>query len=214
MEEQNYIELREQMIKKQLIARGIKDPRVLEALRNVPRHLFIDSANRHEAYRDYPLPIGYDQTISQPYIVALMTESLQLKGPEKVLEIGTGSGYQTAILAELASSVYSVERLEYLSARAEKTLQGLGYENICFKRGDGTLGWPDKAPFDGILVAAAAKDIPQTLLKQLTIGGRLVIPVGDRLLQELVLVTRDEKGLQKYNLCGCRFVPLIEDKNN
>lgn len=211
MDEKDYTKLRERMIEKQLIARDIKDQRVLDTMRSVPRHLFVDSCNRHKAYGDYPLPIGCDQTISQPYIVALMSESLQLKGPEKVLEVGTGSGYQTAVLAELAEHVYSVERLESLSAKAEKTLQEMGYNNISFKKGDGTLGWPEKAPFDGILVAAAAKNVPDSLLEQLTAGGRLVIPVGDRLLQELILVIKGEKGVQEYKLCGCRFVPLIED---
>lgn len=212
MEKQNFSELREQMIEKQLIARGIKDPKVLDAMRAVPRHLFVDFSNRDEAYNDYPLPIDCEQTISQPYIVALMTESLQLESSAKVLEIGTGSGYQTAVLAELAKHVCTVERHAPLSANAEKTLQRLGYNNISFKKGDGTLGWPEEAPFDGILVAAAAKRVPPPLLEQLTAGGRLVMPVGDGLLQELVLVGKDAGGVQEYRLCGCRFVPLIEER--
>jgi protein-L-isoaspartate(D-aspartate) O-methyltransferase len=214
MEEQYYIEPREQMIEKQLIARGIKDQRVLDAMRSVPRHLFVDCSYRHEAYKDYPLPIGCEQTISQPYIVALMTESLQLKGSEKVLEIGTGSGYQTAVLAELARHVCTVERHGLLSSNAEKTLQQMNYNNISFKKGDGTLGWPEKAPFDGILVAAAAKMVPPLLLEQLSTGGRLVIPIGDGLVQELVLISKDARGVQEFRLCGCRFVPLIEDQKS
>lgn len=214
MEEQNYSELREQMIEKQLIARGIKDQRVLDAMRNVPRHLFTDFSYRHEAYEDYPLPIGCEQTISQPYIVALMTESLQLKGSEKVLEIGTGSGYQTAVLAELAGHVCSVERHGPLSATAEKTLQQMEYNNISFKKGDGTLGWPEEAPFDGILVAAAAKKVPPSLLEQLSAGGRLIIPIGGGLVQKLVLFSKDARGVQELHLCACRFVPLIEDKKS
>lgn len=209
MEEQRFHELRKQMIIKQLIPRGIKDERVLEAFRKVPRHLFVDSSHQEKAYGDYPLPIGLDQTISQPYIVALMTQSLELRGHERILEIGTGSGYQTAILAELVQHVYTMERLPSLSEKAGLTLQELGYQNISFCTGDGTGGWPEEAPFNGILVAAAAAEIPQTLLDQLASGGRMVIPVGDTLLQELTLVIKDETDLKKQNICGCRFVPLI-----
>ena len=209
MEEQHYQKLREQMVIKQLIPRGIKDRRVLDAFRKVPRHLFVSPRHQAKAYGDHPLSIGLDQTISQPYIVALMTQSLELKGGEKILEIGTGSGYQTAILAELVEHVFTMERLPALAEKAGQTLQELGYENISFCAGDGTGGWPDEAPFNGILVAAAAADIPQALLDQLASGGRMVIPVGGPLLQELVLVIKDETDLKEQNICGCRFVPLI-----
>jgi len=199
------------MVKKHLIPRGIKDKRVLEAFYKVPRHLFVDPAQRHIAYGDHPLPIGLEQTISQPYIVALMTQSLELKGHEKVLEIGTGSGYQTAILAELAQHVYTIERLPFLSEKAKKILQELEYNNISFKVGDGTKGWPGEAPFDVILVAAATESVPSPLVEQLSTGGRMVIPVGDILVQNLVLVIKDEKDIEEQNLCGCRFVPLIRE---
>ncbi|MDO9536628.1 MAG: protein-L-isoaspartate(D-aspartate) O-methyltransferase [Bacillota bacterium] len=213
MDDQRYHKLRGQMIIKQLIPRGINDERVLEAFRKVPRHLFVDSRHQAKAYGDYPLSIGLDQTISQPYIVALMTQSLELKGHEKILEIGTGSGYQTAILSELVEHVYTMERLPSLSEKAAQTLQELGYQNISFRSGDGTGGWPDEAPFNGILVAAAAAKIPQTLLDQLASGGRMVIPVGSPLFQKLTLVIKDETDLKEQNICGCRFVPLIGSEN-
>ncbi len=212
MEEQNYLKQRERMIQKHLVPRGIDSRELLEVLGKVPRHLFVDPLQRHNAYSDHPLPIGLEQTISQPYIVALMTQSLGLQGPEKVLEIGTGSGYQTAILAELARHVYTVERLPSLMEEAKKTLQELGYKNISFKTGDGSGGWPEEAPFDAILVAAAAQDIPFPLIEQLSLKGRMVIPVGDFPVQNLVLLTKDENSvIKKQNLCGCRFVPLIEE---
>lgn len=209
MEEDKYTLLRRQMIRDQLEPRGINDPGVLEAFSKVPRHLFIAEENRHLAYGDHPLPIGEEQTISQPYIVALMTQSLELQGHEKVLEIGTGSGYQSAILAELTEHVYTVERIEKLSLQAREVHSLLGYKNISYKTGDGAAGWPEKSPFDGILVTAAATEAPPRLLEQLRIGGRMVIPVGNRLLQDLLLITREETGIKEHKLCGCRFVPLI-----
>lgn len=207
-----YHTLRQRMVQEQLIPRGINDERVLEAFRRVPRHRFVTSAELDRAYEDHPLPIGQNQTISQPYIVALMTESLKLQGHEKVLEIGTGSGYQAAILAELVPVVYTVERLPDLIENARRVLDNLGYTNIKYRVGDGTAGWLEESPFDAILVAAAAKTVPEKLTGQLAPGGRLVIPVGNSWFQELVLITREKTGLRREKLCGCRFVPLLQDK--
>ena len=212
MDNEWYSQLRERMIQEQLVPRGIEDERVLEAFRRVPRHRFVPPADQEQAYGDHPLPIGQNQTISQPYIVALMTESLQLQGSEKVLEVGTGSGYQAAILAELVPAVYTVERLPDLMEKARRVLDELGYTNINYKSGDGAIGWPEESPFDAILVAAAAKSVPQGLTDQLAPGGRLVIPVGNTWFQDLVLMTREKTGLKRKKLCGCRFVPLILDK--
>ncbi len=209
MDERRYTLLRQKMIREQLEPRGIDVPGVLEAFRKIPRHLFVTEGSRHLAYNDYPLSIGEEQTISQPYIVALMTQSLCLRGHEKVLEIGTGSGYQAAVLAELAEHVYTVERIEKLSLQARAVLEHLGYNNISYKSGDGTAGWPENGPFDGILVTAAAGEIPAALLEQLRPGGRMVIPVGSPFLQDLLLITREETGARQQKLCGCRFVPLI-----
>jgi protein-L-isoaspartate(D-aspartate) O-methyltransferase len=200
---------RERMVKNQLIPRGIRDQRVLDVMAKVPRHLFVEEALLGEAYNDHPLPIGHGQTISQPYIVALMTEALLLRGTEKVLEIGTGSGYQTAILANLSERVYTVERIRPLMVKARTTLDSLGYTNVLFKAFDGTLGWKEFEPFDAIMVTAGAPDFPQPLLSQLAEGGRLVIPVGSRFNQELVRVFRKEGSFIKENLGGCRFVDLI-----
>ncbi len=200
---------RERMVKNQLIARGIKDERVLHAMGKIPRHLFIEEALTGEAYNDHPVPIGEKQTISQPYIVALMTEALELKGTENTLEIGTGSGYQTAILAELSSRVYTVERIKSLLVNARKLLAQLGYDNILFKAFDGTLGWKEYAPFDAIMVAAGAPGIPEPLTEQLADNGRLIIPVGDRDSQELIKITRKGETLKQKSLGGCRFVNLI-----
>jgi len=200
---------RERMVDLQIVRRGIKDPRVITAMKKVPRHLFVSESLRSQAYEDHPLLIEEKQTISQPYIVALMTEALQLKGHEKVLEIGTGSGYQTAILAELADKVFTIERIPLLAEKARKRLEELGYKKIVYSIGDGSLGWPEEAPFDGILVSAAAPSIPQPLIDQLAMGGRLIIPVGDRLSQELVLVERVPEGIRKSFLGGVRFVDLI-----
>lgn len=200
---------RERMIKNQLISRGITDKGVLDAMNKVYRHLFIEEALIAEAYNDHPLPIGHQQTISQPYIVALMTQALKLTGGERTLEIGTGSGYQTAILAELSERVYTVERIRPLMEKARYLLNELGYTNILFKSFDGTLGWEEYAPFDAILITAGAPRIPENLIDQLSEGGRMVIPVGDRASQDLMEVIKDEKGYRKNNLGACRFVDLI-----
>jgi protein-L-isoaspartate(D-aspartate) O-methyltransferase len=205
----NFKKARERMVETQIIARGIHDERVIEAMRNVPRHLFVDEALRDQAYSDHPLPIAENQTISQPYVVALMTESLELKGSEKVLEIGTGSGYQTAVLAELADRVFSVERYPDLGYRANTILKELGYKNIIIRVGDGSLGWPDDAPFNGVIVTAGTPKIPQPLIDQLAMGGRLIVPVGDRTGQDLVFVRRVAEGITKTNLGGVRFVNLV-----
>jgi len=197
------------MVETQIAARGIRDPRVLAAMRKVPRHLFVDEALKDQAYGDYPLPIGEGQTISQPYIVALMTEALELKGPEKVLEVGTGSGYQAAILAELARWVYSIERYPSLAYQAKRTLERLGYNNVIIRVGDGTKGWPEAAPFDAIIVTAAGPKIPEPLLEQLKDGGRLVMPVGDEWSQYLIKVTKKGDKLYKENLGAVRFVKLV-----
>ncbi len=197
------------MVETQIAARGVQDERVLKAMLKVPRHLFVDEALKEQAYSDHPLPIGEKQTISQPYVVGLMTESLELKGGEKVLEIGTGSGYQSAVLAELAARVFSIERFPDLAFRANSILQKLGYQNIIIRVGDGSLGWPDDAPFDGIIVTAGTPQIPQPLIDQLAMGGRLVVPVGDRFGQELILVRRVAEGITKTNLGGVRFVDLV-----
>ncbi len=204
----DYEQARRNMVEYQIKARGIKDKRVLAAMLKVPRHLFVPEEMRDMAYRDEPLPIGYGQTISQPYIVAYMTEALKLRPEDKVLEIGTGSGYQTAILAELVRDVYTIEIIPELSERAQVTLKNLGYTNIEFLIGDGSKGWPEKAPFDAILVSAAPAEVPPALVEQLQINGRLVIPVGTD-SQELVLIKKTKKGLEKTRLIGVRFVPLI-----
>ncbi|HIE52022.1 MAG TPA: protein-L-isoaspartate(D-aspartate) O-methyltransferase, partial [Armatimonadetes bacterium] len=176
---------REAMVERQIRARGVRDPRVLEAMRQVPRHKFVLPSLQAQAYQDTPLPIGLDQTISQPYMVALMTELLELKGPEKVLEVGTGSGYQAAILAELAEQVYTIERIPELAAAARQRLQELGYHNVTVRVGDGTLGWPEEAPFEAIIVTAGGQTVPPALKEQLAEGGRLVIPVGGYRMQDL-----------------------------
>ncbi|MDR3553382.1 MAG: protein-L-isoaspartate(D-aspartate) O-methyltransferase [Syntrophobacteraceae bacterium] len=205
----NFKKARERMVQAQVMARGVHDERVLEAMRKVPRHLFVDEALRDQAYSDHPLPIAENQTISQPYIVGLMTESLELKGAEKVLEIGTGSGYQSAVLAELADRVFSIERHPELGYRANSILRNLGYDNVIIRVGDGSLGWPDDAPFDGIIVTAGTPMIPQPLIDQLAMGGRLIVPVGDRIAQDLILVQRGREGIKKTNLGGVRFVNLV-----
>lgn len=193
-----------------LVERGIKDSRVLQAFRKVPRHLFLDEALWPQAYSDHPLPIGEKQTISQPYIVALMTEALQLTGVERVLEVGTGSGYQTAILAELADRVYSIERIPGLAKRARKVLDELKYTNIVIRVGDGTEGWRDESPFAGIIVTASAPDAPDPLMQQLETGGRLIIPIGEEQFQDLMLYVKEgEDRYREQNYGGCRFVKLI-----
>jgi protein-L-isoaspartate(D-aspartate) O-methyltransferase len=206
----NYDISRRRMVETQIIARGIRDRLVIEAMLKVPRHIFVEEAMSAQAYSDSPLPIGEKQTISQPYMVALMTELLHLTGDEKVLEIGTGSGYQAAILATIANRVYTVERIRPLALRARKALDSLGLLNINIKIGDGTDGWETEAPFNAILVTAGAPDIPETLLSQLSIGGRLVIPVGDQFEQTLVKVTKNDDGSVCHETSvACRFVKLI-----
>jgi protein-L-isoaspartate(D-aspartate) O-methyltransferase len=197
------------MVEEQIVSRGIKDPRLIAAVKKIPRHLFVEEALQSQAYTDHPLPIGDKQTISQPYMVALMTEALLLTGRERVLEIGTGSGYQTAILAELSEKVFSVERIRPLAIRARKLLYELGYFNVEIKIFDGTFGWSEESPFDAILVTAGSPDIPETLIDQLALGGKLVIPVGDAFVQDLFRVTKTEGGVKKEDLGGCRFVKLI-----
>ncbi len=204
----DYTALRERMVAEQLEARDIVDSRVLEAMRKVPRHLFVPPELQHLAYHDGPLPIGHDQTISQPYIVALMTQSLQLKGDETVLEVGTGSGYQTAVLCELCKQVYSVERDRFLASRAATRLTDLGYTNVEVYVGDGSQGLADMAPFDAILVSAAAPSIPGPLRTQLAEGGRLVLPVGDRTSQMLVRVRREGESWRIEDLAPVMFVLL------
>jgi len=200
---------RENMVESQLVQRGIKDKRVLDAMRQVPRHLFIPKDARGLAYCDGPLPIGQGQTISQPYIVALMTELLSLRGQEKVLELGTGSGYQAAILSRLVRQVYSVERHATLAEQAKQVLSQLGYHNVVIKVGDGTLGWPEHSPYEAIIVTAAAPYVPQPLTDQLADGGRLVAPVGSRWSQALVKIKRQDQTLTREHLTAVAFVPLV-----
>ena len=207
--ELNFDTLREGMVDRQLIPRGIKDQKVISAFRKIPRHKFIPQDYQKSAYGDFPLPIGEEQTISQPYIVALMTQSLAIKNTDKILEIGTGSGYQTAILASLAKVVYSVERKEPLAKVAQRRLSELGYNNITIKVGDGTLGLEEFAPYDKIMVTAAAPSLPQSLKAQLNNQGKIVIPISAGFSQVLTLFTNQEDRLEKEEICGCVFVPLI-----
>ncbi|MDD5100346.1 MAG: protein-L-isoaspartate(D-aspartate) O-methyltransferase [Syntrophales bacterium] len=203
---------RRKMVDVQIRARGISDQRLLKAIEKIPRHLFVDEGLIDQAYNDNPLPIDRQQTISQPYIVALMTEAMELTGREKVLEIGTGSGYQTALLAELAERVFSIERIAVLAAGARRVLDALNHYNVAIRVGDGTYGWREESPFDAILVTAGAPSIPKILIEQLTIGGRLVIPVGSRHSQTLLKLTRlseDPEDVKREDLGGCRFVDLI-----
>ena len=200
---------RERMVQEQILARGIDDARVIAALRKIPRHLFVDPGIVNRAYNDSALPIGEKQTLSQPYMAARMTAALRLKGDEKALEVGTGSGYQTALLAELCFNVFSVEKLRMLSRKARKLLDELGYQNIALHVGDGTIGWSEHAPYDAILVAAAAPSAPKPLLDQLAPGGRLVIPVGDEQGQTLLRLTRTPIGIKKEQLGECKFVKLL-----
>jgi len=196
------------MVSSQIEARGVQDKRVLEVMRRIPRHFFVDEAMEGKAYHDCPLPIGYGQTISQPYIVAFMTETLELTGTEKVLEIGTGSGYQTAILAELANSVFSVERIQPLYVRARRLLDKLGYKKVLVKLDDGTCGWKDEAPFDTIIVTAGAPFIPQPLLLQLNDPGIMVIPIGDSFSQTLIKIRKAGGEIFMQELLDVRFVKL------
>jgi len=204
------------MVTSQIEGRGIRDPRVLRAMRKVSRHLFVPNEMKPYAYADEPLPIGQGQTISQPYIVAYMTDVLKLSGGEKVLEVGTGSGYQTAVLAELAEEVWTVEIFEVLSLEARARLEKLGYANIRFRVGDGSRGWPEAGPFDAIMVTAAPGVVPSALEIQLAVSGRMIIPVGVN-SQELILVRRERASFRRDNLIGVRFVPLISkglDRDN
>ncbi len=205
----DFKELRDFMVKTQLIPRGIKEERVLNAMKKVPRHLFCDDSMQYMAYDDMALSIGEGQTISQPYMVAVMTELLELKGNEKALEIGTGSGYQAAILAELAKDVYTVERVSLLANRVEERFHSLGYNNIHIKVGDGTLGWPEEAPFDRIIITAGTPRIPDPLIEQLFEGGIIVAPVGDRFSQQLLKVRKSKGKLLEDYHTPCVFVPLI-----
>jgi protein-L-isoaspartate(D-aspartate) O-methyltransferase len=199
--------LREGMVRMQIERRGVSDPATLSAMRAVPRHEFVPEQFRHAAYEDYPLPIGLEQTISQPYIVALMTEALMPGPGDRVLEIGTGSGYQAAVLAEIVGEVYSIEILCELEERARRDLDRLGYTAVKTKCGDGYQGWPEHAPFDAVIVTAAPDHIPQPLVEQLKVGGRIVIPVGSR-SQELIRLTKTEDGVERERLAGVRFVPM------
>jgi protein-L-isoaspartate(D-aspartate) O-methyltransferase len=207
----DFAEQRERMVEKQLKFRGIKDERVLAAMAKVQREEFIPVAARTDAYEDGPLPIGYDQTISQPYIVAFMTEQLRPKPSDRVLEIGSGSGYQAAILAELVADVYTIDIVEPLAKTAEATLQRLGYKNVHIKIGDGYKGWPEKAPFDAVIVTCAPEKVPQPLVDQLKDGGRMVIPVGERFAQQLYLLEKKNGQLKESATLPVRFVPMLRE---
>ncbi|MGD1975382.1 MAG: protein-L-isoaspartate(D-aspartate) O-methyltransferase [Desulfobacterales bacterium] len=204
-----YARQREEMVRNQIEARGIKSPRVLAAFRRVPRHLFVSEALRDQAYGDYPLPIGEQQTISQPFIVAEMTQALDLCEDDRVLEIGTGSGYQAAILAQIVYRVYTIERKHSLYLQTRNLFDKLQYHNIVMKYADGSKGWQDESPFDGIIVTAGAPQIPDVLVDQLGEGGRLVVPVGNQHTQELIKICRDDQNIRQTNLGGCRFVKLV-----
>lgn len=204
----DYRQARREMVDRQLAARGIRDRNVLAAMETIPRHLFVSEQLRDEAYTDRPLPIDLHQTISQPYMVALMTEALELNNNDRVLEIGTGSGYQAAILAEICREVYTVEKYPELLDKAEAVFRQLGYHNIQAKVADGTFGWPEHQPYDAIVVTAGSPQVPQPLLDQLDDGGRLLIPVGGDLIQELMKITRKGERFSEERLGGCQFVPL------
>jgi protein-L-isoaspartate(D-aspartate) O-methyltransferase len=195
------------MVEQQLLSRGITDPRVIDAMERVPRQRFVPSDQRPWAFEDRPLPIGYRQTISQPYIVAFMTQALNLDSDARLLEIGTGSGYQTAVLAEVARQVYSIEIVPELADQAKRTLSELGYQNVLLREGDGYMGWTEHAPFDAIMVTAAPDHIPQPLVDQLAVGGRMIIPVGEN-RQALILLTRTERGVTEETVLPVRFVPM------
>jgi protein-L-isoaspartate(D-aspartate) O-methyltransferase len=204
-----YESSRARMVEEQLVQRGVTDERVLAAMRRIPRHLFVEEPLRDRAHGDHPLPIGEEQTISQPYIVGFMTQLLELRGQEKVLEVGTGSGYQTAVLAELARRVCSVERLPRLAERARGLLEQLGYDNVWVRVGSGTLGWPDEAPFDRILVTAGGPSVPPPLFQQLAEGGRMVVPVGDVANQTLTVVEKVRGEMKTRSYGDCKFVKLV-----
>ena len=203
---------RRMMVDRQIVPRGVRDPLVLETMREIPREIFVEEALRGRAYTDSALPIGHGQTISQPYIAARMTELLAIERTHRILEIGTGTGYQTALLARLAAEVFSIERVPALAERAQANLRALGFLNVRLKVGDGSLGWPDRAPFDAILVAAGAPANPRTLASQLAPGGRMILPVGGRDAQTLTLVVRGDDGLAATAHDGCVFVRLVGDE--
>ena len=207
---ENFEYQRQQMVAHQLRARDIVDDRVLKAMQTVPRHLFVPKDLRHLAYRDTPLPIGHEQTISQPYIVALMSQLLAVKPGRRVLEIGTGSGYQAAVLAEMGAQVFSIEIVAELGRQSIKTIEPLGYDNIEVKIGDGYQGWPEHAPFDGIIVTCAPTRIPQPLQDQLAEGGRMVIPVGEKFDQKLLLLVKRDGEIKQEKIAGVRFVPMVD----
>lgn len=209
MDFRDYRRDRESMVEEQIIQRGIKDEVLIAALRKVPRHQFVAPALKDKAYDDYPLPIGEGQTISQPFMVAIMIQSLKLNGPEKVLEIGTGSGYQTALLAEMAEKVYTIERLDRLAQTAQERLNSLGYKNIVVMVRDGTCGLPEFSPYDRIIVAAGSPEVPSPLVNQLNDGGILVVPVGDRFVQTLMVIEKREGEIIQKEAGGCVFVPLV-----
>lgn len=204
----DYTTPRHHMVEEQIASRGIKDPLVLGAMKHVPRHLFVEESQRDQAYEDHPLPIGEGQTISQPYMIALMAEVLKLAEGEHVLEVGTGSGYLTAVLAEQGVQVCSIELSAHLATRARSILQALGYQNVNIHVGDGTLGWAQEAPFDAIVIGAAASSLPRPLLTQLRMGGRLVLPIGEEDLQTLVCIWKEPSGLREEYFGECRFVKL------
>jgi len=208
-DEDAYFDVRGELVDRHIMGRGIRDAAVLRAMRTVQRHEFVPPGMVIHAYEDRPLPIGAEQTISQPYVVALMTEALGLHSDEKVLEIGTGSGYQAAVLAEIVDEVYTIEIIRMLALRARKLLDGLGYTNIRYRVGNGYLGWPEQAPFDAIIVTAAPPEIPPVLQQQLKVGGRLILPVGVH-SQELLLITRTRDGFTRKRLGAVRFVPMID----
>ena len=206
---QDFVWARERMVQEQVVAKGIQDLRVIAALRKIPRHLFVDAGIVNRAYDDSALPIGEKQTLSQPYMTARMVEALALGGDEKVLEIGTGSGYQTALLAELCFNVFSVEKIRVLSRKARTLLDQLEYHNIALHVGDGTIGWSEHAPYDAIIVSAGSPSVPQPLLEQLGACGRLVIPIGDEQTQTLLRVSRSSSGFENEQLGECKFVKLF-----
>ena len=204
-----YERRREKMVRQQIEMRGITDPDVLAAMRSVPRHHFVSDALKDQAYGDFPLPIGEQQTISQPFIVAEMTQALEIGKDDRVLEIGTGSGYQAAVLAEIAYRVYTIERIRSLYVQTRGLLDKLKYHNVIMRCSDGTMGWKDESPFDAIIVTAGSPRIPEPLVEQLAEGGRMVVPVGDQHAQDLIKITRDSEGTHQTSLGGCRFVKLV-----
>ena len=207
----DFVKARERMVKDQIMARGIKDPRVIEAMSQVPRDLFVPEALAGQAYGDFALPIGEGQTISQPFMVAYMSESLELGGTERVLEVGTGTGYQTAVLSHLAGRVYSMERIRSLLEKARKILDQIHRRNVITQLSDGSYGWKEEAPFDAIMVTAGSPSVPEPLMEQLKVGGTMLIPIGERNVQRLVRVRRSARGFLEEKLMECSFVALVGD---